>query len=225
MQRAILKPQKKAYTLMELCVVLCVVALLLVMLPKAFAQVLASSSQIACMSSLDQLGGACFLYSENNNGFLPHEDFGSTEPPTDACWYQTLDSTISATPKAQVKQDPDSIELDKTLLEDTGFSYKMNSRLEDYKGHKATASPSFRSVASIPHPDKTVLFFDGDISKPSIFKLPYGMYLNVVNRHLSKSNLLLLDGQVKSSAGNSPEEHWKGAGGFLWDPDAAEDQQ
>jgi hypothetical protein len=221
----VFQPQKYSYTLMELFVVLLIVGVLLGLLPKAFAQVLENSSKVACMEALKQLGTSTWLYMESYDNTLPHEDFGSSVPPYNACWYEVLDPFIPLNPKAKTKQDPQLIELDKELLEDSGFSFKMNSRLEDYKGDKPVASPVFRNIATIARPEKTILFFDGDTSNATISQRPYGMYNNIVNRHLMKANLLLIDGHVKSSSGSTPEINWKGAGGFLWDPEADEDEQ
>ena len=198
---------------------------------KVWTHVRAKSEQIECSLSLGDLGVATAFYALNNDNFLPHEDAGSTKPPTDMCWYQVLDPYIQRRPIEWSKQDPTLRDLHQADMSDAGFSYKMNSRLEDYKGKKNHYSPPLRHLSSISDPSKTVLYFDGDVTKSQI-NLPYGMYKQVVNRHRDQANLIFIDQHVEFKSGDvgeideeKSEQNWVDHGGFLWDPDVSVDEQ
>jgi hypothetical protein len=182
------------------------------------------SEQVECKLALGDLGVATAFYALNNDNFLPHEDAGSSKPPKDMCWYQVLDPYIQRRPIAWAKQDPTLRDLHQDDITHAGFSYKMNSRLEEYKGEKSYYSDSFRHLSSISDPSQTMLYFDGDVSEHHINK-PYGMYNQVVNRHRDQANLLFIDQHVDSSSGGFESENWSGPGGYLWDPDVSLDQQ
>lgn len=100
-----------------------------------------------------------------------------------------------------------------------GHSYKMNSRLQDYKGTKARPSPPFRNITTLRWPEQTILIFDGDVLHRTKKHQPYGMHRSVENRHEGKASLLMGDYSVSSSSGGHEEEYWETTGGYIWDGD------
>lgn len=183
-----------------------------------------TSVGLHCLSNLKQLGVALHQYSENNNGLLPHEDFGATQPPHDLCWFTVLQPELNHEDPELILQDPSLTDLHDQEGGPQGFSFKFNSRLEDYKGNKSFRSAPFRHMNSFEHPDQSIIFFDGDIS-PSHKNKPYGMYLQVVNRHNNKANFLCADGAVHQDNGGFDTEKWKNPGNWIWDPDTPPHQQ
>ena len=179
---------------------------------------------LQCQSSLKYLGNALLIYSENNDDLLPHEDFGATQPPRDHCWYHVLQAEFGNTGPEMVLQDPSLKHLHGNGIESQGFSFKFNSRLEDYKGNKSFRSPPFRHMNSFHQPDISIIFFDGDVS-PSQKNKPYGMHLQVVNRHNNKANLLCVDGAVHQDNGGFHTHNWINTAAWIWDPDASIEQQ
>ena len=192
----------------------------------AVLRALSGAVAVNCLSNLKQLGMAFLLYSESHAGYLPHEDYGSAEPPFEQCWYQVLDDYLDAEPKHRAKQDPKYMGLHSADIEKLGFSFKMNSRLEDYKGKRRQPSPPFRRLSSLESPQATVLLFDGHCDKNPYLRQSYGMYTSVIGRHDGRAGLLFGDGQCKQVTGISGDgDTWSGPGGFIWDPDSPVEQQ
>jgi prepilin-type processing-associated H-X9-DG protein len=173
-----------------------------------------------CSVSLKNVGQALFLYTENNNDFLPHEDAGSTQPPHNECWYDVIQPYFGSQAPERVLQDPSLSHLHTDDLDVQGKSFKFNSRLEGYKGSKAKASPDFRHMSTFSDPKRSILIFDGDVTSSHKNK-PYGMHTQVENRHLNKANLLTADGSVVSDDGHNKGEQWTTTGGWIWDPDVS----
>ena len=61
---------KKAFTLIELLIVVAVVAILAAMLPTAVGGLSDGGQNVNCINNLKQLGGALAMYAEDNNGFI-----------------------------------------------------------------------------------------------------------------------------------------------------------
>ena len=69
--------KQKGFTLIELLVVISIIALLLSILLPSLNKARRQTRKLACGSNLRQLSLSIFLYSENNNGYLPpHADTG-----------------------------------------------------------------------------------------------------------------------------------------------------
>lgn len=210
---------RSPFTLVELCVTIVVVLVIWSLLSPVMRKAFADAKSVSCLGNMHHLGIAFMLYGEKTDGLLPHEDFGSEEPPSGQCWYTELDPLLGISPPHLAKQDPDHVGLHSEAVEKLGFSYKMNSRLEDYKGDKDVPSPPFCRVSTIPDLARTVLLFDGRCDKAAYKRLPFGIYTSVEARHQDRASILFADSHCKLvPAECDARKHWTGPGDFFWDP-------
>ena len=89
--------RRRAFTLVELLVVIGIIAVLVGVLLPALAQARSRAQTAVCLSNLRQMGQAYFMYVGDNKGFLPHVVYPSwqlrsTDPPTQPFvhWYVAL---------------------------------------------------------------------------------------------------------------------------------------
>ena len=198
------------FSLNELLVSLAVVLLLSTLTLRAGVKSLDTAHDASCLQYLGQFAQATSLYLEDNGDWLPHEDFGSTgNYPQGVCWAEVL----GLTPQHM------------GIKEDKGYTLKMNSRLEDYKGNKGEASGPFRNMASVPDPSRTPFLFEGRID--SIYgNKTYGMYTTVQGYHSDRVNFLFLDGHAQGVWGLPDKTGgWQGSNDLWWDPDVAMNMQ
>src|SRR5215216_5318634 len=64
-------PRRKAFTLVELLVVIGIIAVLIGILMPALNQARRQARRVQCLSSLRTIGHAYFMYSQTNRGFWP----------------------------------------------------------------------------------------------------------------------------------------------------------
>lgn len=213
------------FTLVELIVTVGVITIVLSALPKVIGALMSKSDNVECLYTLGGLGNGFAMYCEDHNDTLPHHDAGNNRPPFDQCWYDVLDPYLDKTPAHELKQEPGMLRLHELQDGQRGHSYKMNSRLQDYKGTKSYASPPFRRLYSLDCPEQTILVFDGDVENNTKKHQPYGMYKSVENRHAGKASVLMADFSVINSSGGHEERYWGTTGGFVWDGDLEAKEQ
>jgi prepilin-type processing-associated H-X9-DG protein/prepilin-type N-terminal cleavage/methylation domain-containing protein len=75
-----MRRKPKAFTLVELLVVIGIIALLISILLPALNKARASATRITCQSSMKQLALAVFMYANDNKGFYPSNDAMAPNP-------------------------------------------------------------------------------------------------------------------------------------------------
>ena len=196
------------YTLIELCVSAGCIFLLGSLSSAGLELVHSKGEQLRCSLHLRSLSVATENYLENYTDLYPHEDKGSTVPPTDCDWM----SRLGVSPY-ECGEKP----------EGGGYTLKMNTALEDHVGKKGYASPLFRKRGTITSPYITPYLFDGRVY---VVRRPKGSHTAVASRHEEKANVLMIDGSVLiKESDQRPQGGWKNTGGLQWDPDVSLEDQ
>src|SRR5256885_2849963 len=80
--------KKRAFTLVELLVVIGIIAVLIAVLLPALARAREQAKQVVCMSNLKQVGLAFIMYASENKGWLPASSRGGPYFAHDWIHYQ-----------------------------------------------------------------------------------------------------------------------------------------
>lgn len=177
----------RAFTLIEVLVVISVIALLVALLIPSLARSREQARAVMCQSNLKEWGRAMMMYTDDYRGALPFENRPKTEtdpdrpfgPVEDAdgdrvwdatgwiCWFDVLNKYLGASPKAEaninVKTCPTVSRGDPNIEE----SYRMNSKLAEHNPESPYYMP-FRKIDTLKRHAQTVLLFDGDVGGKNI---------------------------------------------------------
>jgi len=96
--------QRRAFTLVELLVVIGIIAVLVAMLLPALNKAKRAAVSVSCQSNLRQLAQAAIMYATDNNGVMPaYNTVGATAFSDPGHWIHTLAKyLVSETPPAYV---------------------------------------------------------------------------------------------------------------------------
>lgn len=186
-----------------------------------FLRINEKAQSLRCVYRLKQLGHGFALYASDNDNHLPHEDNGSSKPPKGFVWYNSILPYLGEETKVRAYRQEEGYDYLSDDLVETVFSYKMNSRLEGYKGKKEFESPPFRNLSTVPTPSETICIFDGRTDRRPYKYQPYGTHTSIDSRHDGKASILFLDWSVKriKNEVDVKKGGWKNKGPFKWDPD------
>ncbi|MBN2712676.1 MAG: type II secretion system protein [Planctomycetes bacterium] len=189
--------RKKAFTLVELLVVISIISILAGLLLPALSKALNQARRVACISNLKQIDIPFKEYTEENNYWIPNI-WG---------WYKTGSSTYLANGIGYYLDStnvlyacPSSPSYGK--FGTSTVTYGLNDRI----GHVYTwpPGPPVRRINTIKEPARIISFIDAKTgsdtwaARPRIPSWPgYGSRLFGWNRHEEEPNFLCIDGHVE----------------------------
>lgn len=198
-------PRTRAFSLVELLVVLAIIAILAAILLPALSNAKKKAMQADCAANLRQWGLAFRMYADDNDDFLPRRGQGvqplaKVDRPED--WFNSLPFYLGQ-PSFRMMISNNSLPVahSKSLFicaaaENPGATYflpyGMNMNLCPWN------LPTQTKFADIPQPDTVVAM--ADAPGPYSATFPSANPYNPSARHGFKLNVLFLSGRVQSFA-------------------------
>lgn len=178
----------KAFTLIELLIVISIIAILASILLPALVAARDRGKAIRCVSNLRQIGQAFIMYSDDYNGYLPASkywtvDLGVAEDMVNSRYIPASIVRCPASPsnyQARMANDPDTFNAGNPKI--YGIAYGMNTNISHSK------------LSQFKNPSQMFLLCDA-----GTYQLTFGSpYLEerTRSRHQNGFNVLSLDGRV-----------------------------
>src|SRR5450755_2759092 len=83
-------PAARAFTLVELLVVIGIIALLISILLPALSKARESANTVACLAHLNEIGQACVIYTSENRGYIVPCEWWDNAPGTSSESWPTI---------------------------------------------------------------------------------------------------------------------------------------
>jgi prepilin-type processing-associated H-X9-DG protein/prepilin-type N-terminal cleavage/methylation domain-containing protein len=194
---------RRAFTLVELLVVLATIAILAALLLPTLARARESARSIQCLSQMRQLGLAVRLYADENGDEFPRSQH-SAFTHGQLTWGRALapqlggDTTTWTNLLRTLYRCP-------TDRRPQGWSYGLNVYFElgdddDYPGKPQT----WRRVGDVPHPSANVLFAENasgaDHIMPNFWTASSDAVDVASRRHAGTANYTFVDGHAEARA-------------------------
>ena len=177
---------RRAFTLLELLVVIAVIALLAALLAPALSKAWATGQERACAANLRSWGQAFVLYAGDHEGFLPHPDGSERDDKSDGTGQPHEHGYVDMLPpylgERPWRDYPEGQKptggiwqcLRARLLPDDAYSYQPSRQgyfsyaMNSYLAHDfpfglpwgANAQPSFLTLSKCVAPATTILMFE-----------------------------------------------------------------
>ena len=195
--------RKRAFTLIELLIVVGIAALLIALLVPAVAVARSGARQVQCAANLRQWGAAMQAYAASNDGYLPRRGNGVeavTRTDRDADWFNALPPLMGlqsykaalaggGMPRTGVWVCPDAVDPQSGNY----FSYAMNMWLSTWK---ADQPDRLERLA-----DNATQVFMADGPQNHCSTVPANAPYSPPARHRRKVNVCFVDGHVASFTG------------------------
>jgi prepilin-type N-terminal cleavage/methylation domain-containing protein/prepilin-type processing-associated H-X9-DG protein len=200
---------RRGFTLVELLVVISIIALLLSIMMPALGKARATAQRVVCTNNVKQSYFCLFLYTENNNGYMPPN---KTRLVSDGkeCWAYVMQPYWGKVSGANKTTNIMPLcPSDKTAKTHWSFgywygmNYALNYRLLDQNGDKPIR------MLAIKRPSQKILFVDSVMTLSQA--CPY--WNSVSYRHSgTTANYVFSDGHCKIHK----EDEISPAGKYLW---------
>ena len=187
--------QNKAFTLVELLVVIAVIAILAALIFPVFASARKKAQQATCVSNLKQIHDAYALYKTDYDGNYPANFSFSGDIPHG--WWTPCESYFKV--KREALACPNTVYTDRNYTAVHIPGYAMNGRL------LTTLRPV--NETKVRFPSNTIEFCDAPFEYDLILAPnPWENYINAPDplpeepwkRHFNKANYGFCDGHVKA---------------------------
>jgi len=224
--------RNRAFTLLELLVVISVVSVLMAVLMPALGGARQRGKSIACLSNLRQLAIASQVYGNNNDGFYPIAYMYKFTDTASVFYAWDFTTIITFSPFEQevipgllwegetiekVQQCP-SFKGDSTWLADPYTGYNYNTSYIGHGQFEACVTPA--RAAAVRRPERCALFGDGQWSEGAnkFMRSPWPNECDTVGfryagtqgyRHYGRTNVAYCDGHaatVKECYKNTEED-------------------